>query len=88
MSGGRGIVVPTEHLNLLSPSNWGFLGFVENCRSWPPPRCAPTYCLCVGAVGSERDRHGVEHAHLASHLLHSPHCALLVSVGKLDHQTG
>lgn len=53
-----------------------------------PPRWAPTYCLCVGAVGPEGDGHGVEHAHLASHLLHSPHCALLVGVGKLDHQTG
>lgn len=75
----------------------GKLIFLVRCPSslelWkgapkPPPICAPTYCLSVGAVGPEGDGHGVEHAHLASHLLHPPHRALLVSVCELDHQTG
>lgn len=45
-----------------------------------------TYCLCIGAIGSKLDGHGVEHAHLPRHLLHAPHCTLLVRIRKLHHQ--
>lgn len=45
-----------------------------------------TYCLCIGAISSKLDGHGVEHAHLSRHLLHAPHCTLLVCICKLHHQ--
>lgn len=82
---GWGAVSRTS--NLSPRSNQRFLG-LQRTADPAPPGWAPTYCLCVGAVGPEGNGHGVEHAHLASHLLHSPHCALLVGIGELDHQTG
>lgn len=45
-----------------------------------------TYCLCVGAIRSKLDGHGVEHAHLSCHLLHASHCTLLIRICKLHHQ--
>lgn len=45
-------------------------------------------CLRVGSVGSKLQGHGVEDAHLTSHLLHAADGALLVRVGELHHQTG
>jgi len=47
-----------------------------------------TYCLCIGAICSKLDGHGVEHAHLSCHLLHASHCTLLVCICKLHHQAG
>lgn len=45
-----------------------------------------TYCLCISAICSKLDGHGVEHAHLSCHLLHASHCTLLVCICKLHHQ--
>ena len=45
-----------------------------------------TYCLCIGAIRSKLDGHGVEHAHLSCHLLHASHRTLLVCICKLHHQ--
>lgn len=70
------------------PCTLGLRGGVFELQNKSPPTLAPTYCLSVGTVGPEGDGHGVEHAHLASHLLHPPHRTLLVSVCKLDHQAG
>lgn len=49
----------------------------------------PTHRVCVGAVGAEGKCDGrVEDAKLPNHLLHASDGALLVCVGKLDHQAG
>lgn len=47
----------------------------------------PTHRMCVRAVGAEGKGDGwVEDAKLPNHLLHTSDGALLVCVGKLDHQ--
>lgn len=49
----------------------------------------PTHRMCVRAVGAEGKGDGwVEDAKLPNHLLHTSDGALLVCVGKLDHQAG
>lgn len=48
-----------------------------------------THRMCVRAVGAEGKGDGwVEDAKLPNHLLHTSDGALLVCVGKLDHQAG
>jgi len=45
--------------------------------------------MCVSTVGAEGKSDGrVEDAKLPDHLLHASDGALLVRVGKLDHQAG
>ncbi len=45
--------------------------------------------MCVRAVGAEgKSDGGVKDAKLPNHLLHTSDGALLVCVGKLDHQAG
>lgn len=44
--------------------------------------------LGVGAVGSELEGDGAEHAQLGGHLLHSAETSLLLRVSKLHHQAG
>lgn len=49
----------------------------------------PTHRMCVRAVGAEgKGDRRVEDAKLPDHLLHASDGALLVCVGKLDHQAG
>lgn len=66
---------------------------IKTCQT-PSRPSAPegkkgTHRVCVGAVGAEGQGDGrVEDAKLAHHLLHAADGALLVRVGKLDHQAG
>lgn len=66
---------------------------IKTCRAWRCPSASEggkgTHRMCVGAVGAEGQGDGrVEDAKLAHHLLHATDGALLVRVGKLDHQAG
>lgn len=62
-----------------------FFFFLSVCVSyiWS----VPTHRMCVRAVGAEGEGDGwVEDAKLPNHLLHTSDGALLVCVGKLNHQ--
>lgn len=69
----------------------GYVGgseIIKTCPSAPEGRKG-THRVCVGAVGAEGQGDSrVEDAKLAHHLLHAADGALLVRVGKLDHQAG
>lgn len=53
-----------------------------------PPPGGSAHGLSVGAVGSELEGDGAEHAQLGGHLLHPPETSLLLRVSKFHHQAG
>lgn len=54
--------------------------------AWPAAGSA--HGLSVGAVGSELEGDGAEHAQLGGHLLHPAETSLLLRVSELHHQAG